>query len=1406
MPAQSDLEALYVKGARVWIPDAETVWRPCKLAENLDPESDHVNVIFEREDDAGSDSEDDDDEYNVHKFNLKKNGKPHLRNPDVLLAENDLTALSFLHEPAVLNSLKERFVHREQVYTYCGIVLVAINPYQACPIYDNDFIELYSTRDNAELDPHIYSIANSAFTNMTRFGKNQSIIVTGESGAGKTVSAKFSMKFFAQLVAAAQTDPQLASLHLKEVTDFTYLTAGECLEVDNVDDAKEFSETQYALTLLGVGSKEQSLILRVLAAILHIGNIEMTESGNDSASLDPAEKSLGIVCTLMGVESSQLCQWLIHRRIQTVTDVFDKPLRLEEAISARDSLAKFIYAKLFEMIVGQVNEALKTKSKSANSIGVLDIYGDSAAFCSWIPGRWTYKDFRTRYRVLLRGKEPKMEPRKACEAMLTRLIPDEDKYAFGKTKIFFRAGQVALMEKWRIDRLNHSAAIIQKFIKMFIYRRQYLKKRAIAIKLQTAARAFLARKQLQELREQAAATKIQSWWMMTKARIMYEKLRRGTVYVQSLVRKKFAMQAAFGLKREQAATLIQSVWRMYQARKLFVLNIRRIVRIQCLWRVKVARRRYRILRAEARDVNKMKSLNKGLENKIMELKRKSDDKAAKIKELEEKLAKADKSSELSDEKAAEIVAQLGQVSNQRDDLVKESAEKDVRIQELEALLEEANRQTMAAKNQLEQTQKVKIELEAESDQLRQRAKTLDDDLLRLRSESEIKVNEYRRQASQGTSDGAAELLSSQLMEKEQELNTLNQRYANLNDELQITRNRQADQMVEVTAKYDTLQVELAHVKAENEKLNGELTALTDAAQEGGGADVVMIRKNELLMKDLESMKEAQLAEQQKQAERKSRMRSTEMNTDEIDMTLLETLKAEMMNKQLDLDETKEKLYGQEMGSSEQVSSLMGEISRLTNTNERLEKLCRKLNKKLRSAEKKANEFATQAGHSGSPLFPSSPSVRSFDDSQDQDDISVSDYDTRNSASPSAPQTSARSWFGLGGSKSAISTKVEIDRQPKKASDGILVFQARDLGSVVNAILESGNKIGSPRCGAAFLLFMALRHTDASNDDAMLKELLIAIINGLKRMGKRHNRSLPGIAQWTCVAIRFTHLIYQYSGEADSSLMNDAQQNSHCLKNFDINEFRGFFSETATTLYKNTISLLQEKLKPLVVSAMLDHDSLHGSDSGKSIERTGHTPLPRPSYSISDLIRELGTSLDLIASFGADDVVIKQICRQLIYYIVSIALNQLCARRDLCNWTKAMQLRYNVSQIEEYLSRREMRDKHMLKELSPLVQASQLMQVKKQDEKDADNLLAMCESLTGAQVLKLLQLITPVHEYEERVPSKFLAIIKAKIAKNPGVIQRDLNYVAQPEFPYVPSSVKLNEIDVPSEIRKHTQLV
>ena len=121
------------------------------------------------------------------------------------------------------------------------------------------------------------------------------------------------------------------------------------------------------------------------------------------------------------------------------------------------------------------------------------------------------------------------------------------------------------------------------------------------------------------------------------------------------------------------------------------------------------------------------------------------------------------------------------------------------------------------------------------------------------------------------------------------------------------------------------------------------------------------------------------------------------------------------------------------------------------------------------------------------------------------------------------------------------------------------------------------------------------------------------------MGKKNERTLPGITMWTCIAIRLTHLIFQYSGEPDACSLNTQEQNNHILKNFDINgtfgrsglsvgplwfvylEFRSVFCETSVTLYKKMITMIQDKIKPMVVSSMLDHDSLHGNTSGKSIE-------------------------------------------------------------------------------------------------------------------------------------------------------------------------------------------------------------
>ncbi|XP_010785809.1 unconventional myosin-Va-like [Notothenia coriiceps] len=78
-----------------------------------------------------------------------------------------------------------------------GIVLVAINPYEPLQIYGSDIINAYSGQNTGDMDPHIFAVAEEAYKQMARDERNQSIIVSGESGAGKTVSAKYAMRYFA---------------------------------------------------------------------------------------------------------------------------------------------------------------------------------------------------------------------------------------------------------------------------------------------------------------------------------------------------------------------------------------------------------------------------------------------------------------------------------------------------------------------------------------------------------------------------------------------------------------------------------------------------------------------------------------------------------------------------------------------------------------------------------------------------------------------------------------------------------------------------------------------------------------------------------------------------------------------------------------------------------------------------------------------------------------------------------------------------------------------------------------------------------------------------------------------------------------------------------------------------------
>ncbi|XP_024536357.1 myosin-1 [Selaginella moellendorffii] len=120
-------------------------------------------------------------------------------NPDILEGIDDLIQLSYLNEPAVLHNLKYRY-SQGFIYTKAGPVLIAINPFKKVPIYSSEYIDMFrQLGSKAGLSPHAYATADSAYKEMITAGLNQSIIISGESGAGKTETAKIAMQYLAAL-------------------------------------------------------------------------------------------------------------------------------------------------------------------------------------------------------------------------------------------------------------------------------------------------------------------------------------------------------------------------------------------------------------------------------------------------------------------------------------------------------------------------------------------------------------------------------------------------------------------------------------------------------------------------------------------------------------------------------------------------------------------------------------------------------------------------------------------------------------------------------------------------------------------------------------------------------------------------------------------------------------------------------------------------------------------------------------------------------------------------------------------------------------------------------------------------------------------------------------------------------
>ncbi|XP_041839151.1 LOW QUALITY PROTEIN: myosin-9-like [Melanotaenia boesemani] len=188
---------LYGDRSTVMDPLAQADWASKKLvwvpSEKLGFEAGSVKE--EKGDECVVELADSGKKVKVNKDDIQK------MNPPKFNKVEDMAELTCLNEASVLHNLKERY-YSGLIYTYSGLFCVVINPYKHLPIYGEDIVNMYKGKKRHEMPPHIYAITDTAYRSMMQDREDQSILCTGESGAGKTENTKKVIQYLAHVASS----------------------------------------------------------------------------------------------------------------------------------------------------------------------------------------------------------------------------------------------------------------------------------------------------------------------------------------------------------------------------------------------------------------------------------------------------------------------------------------------------------------------------------------------------------------------------------------------------------------------------------------------------------------------------------------------------------------------------------------------------------------------------------------------------------------------------------------------------------------------------------------------------------------------------------------------------------------------------------------------------------------------------------------------------------------------------------------------------------------------------------------------------------------------------------------------------------------------------------------------------
>uniref|UniRef100_A0A2K5LIS1 Myosin VC n=1 Tax=Cercocebus atys TaxID=9531 RepID=A0A2K5LIS1_CERAT len=1697
---------------RVWIPDPEEVWKSAEIATDYIVGDKVLRLLLE----DGTELD-----YSVNPESL-----PPLRNPDILVGENDLTALSYLHEPAVLHNLRIRFAESKLIYTYSGIILVAMNPYKQLPIYGDAIIHAYSGQNMGDMDPHIFAVAEEAYKQMARNNRNQSIIVSGESGAGKTVSARYAMRYFAtvsksgsnahvedkvlasnpiteavgnakttrndnssrfgkyteisfdeqnqiiganmrtylleksrvvfqsenernyhifyQLCASAQQS-EFKHLKLGSAEEFNYTRMGGNTVIEGVNDRAEMVETQKTFTLLGFKEDFQMDVFKILAAILHLGNVQITAVGNERSSVSEDDSHLKVFCELLGLESGRVAQWLCNRKIVTSSETVVKPMTRPQAVNARDALAKKIYAHLFDFIVERINQALQFSGKQHTFIGVLDIYGFETfdvnsfeQFCinyaneklqqqfnmhvfkleqeeymkedipwtlidfydnqpvidlieakmgilelldeecllphgtdeNWLqklynnfvnknplfekprmsntsfviqhfadkveykcegfleknrdtvydmlveilraskfhlcanffqenpaplspfgsmitvksakqvikpnskhfrttvgskfrsslyllmetlnattphyvrcikpndeklpfefdskrivqqlracgvletirisaqsyPSRWTYIEFYSRYGILMTKQELSFSDKKeVCKAVLHRLIQDSNQYQFGKTKIFFRAGQVAYLEKLRLDKLRQSCVVIQKHIRGWLQRKKFLRERRAALIIQRYFRGQqTVRKAITAvaLKEAWAAIIIQKHCRGYLVRNLYQLIRVATITIQAytrgfLARRRYRKDchskvSLTGWLKQEKFTVLR-FWRLEVPYQGFGRNKENHGLVEKLTSLAALR---------AGDVEKIQKLEAELERAAAH-RRNYEEKGKRYRDaVEEKLAKLQKhNSELEtqkdqiqlklQEKTEELKEKMDNLTKQLfDDVQKEERQRmlleksfELKTQDYEKQIQSLKEEIKALKDEKTQLQQLVEEehvtsdgLKAEVARLSKQAKTISEfekeiQLLQAQKiDVEKHVQSQKREMREKMSEITKQLLESYDIEdvrsrlSMEDLEHLNEdgelwfAYEGLKKATRVLESHFQSQKECYEKEIEALNFKVVHLSQEinhlqklfreendiNESIRLEVTRLTS---ENMVCDMPPPTPHKvltvlLIIGKLEELSnQLNRSQEEEGTQRKAMEAQNEIHTKE---------KEKLIDKIQEMQEASDHLKKQFETESEVKSNFWQEASRLTLENRDLEE---ELDMKDRVIKKLQDQVKTLSKTAGKA------------------------NDVHSSSGP-------KEYLGM----------LQYKREDEAKLIQNLILDLKPRGVVVNMIP------GLP----AHILFMCVRYADSLNDANMLKSLMNSTINGIKQVVKEHLEDFEMLSFWLSNTCHFLNCLKQYSGEEEFMKHNSPHQNKNCLNNFDLSEYRQILSDVAIRIYHQFIIIMEKNIQPIIVPGMLEYESLQGISGLKptGFRKRSSSVDDTDAYTMTSVLQQLSYFYTTMCQNGLDPELVRQAVKQLFFLIGAVTLNSLFLRKDMCSCRKGMQIRCNISYLEEWLKDKNLQNSLAKETLEPLSQAAWLLQVKKTTDSDAKEIYERCTSLSAVQIIKILNSYTPIDDFEKRVTPSFVRKVQALLnsREDSSQLMLDTKYLFQVTFPFTPSPHALEMIQIPSSFK------